>query len=80
VPVIHNLRSVILYHSKRVRPDTLRRIKEAIDSGDNAQMIEVDPSEMDCFTQMIFFEPQIQDAIDDKDGKPRKKGREKIGA
>lgn len=75
MPVIHNLRSVILYHSKRVRPDTLRRIKEAIDSGENAQMIEVDPSEMDCFTQMIFFEPQIQDAIDDKHGTPRKKGR-----
>ena len=77
MPIVHNLRSVILYQSRRVRPDTLAKIKAAIDSGDNAQMVEVDPSEMDCFTQLIFFEPQVQDALDDKTGVPRKKGRKK---
>ncbi len=68
--VIHNLRSIILYHEKRIRPQTLQAIKDAINSGDNAAMIPVDPSELDSFTQLIFFEPVVDDLLQTRLGLP----------
>jgi hypothetical protein len=68
MPVVHNMRSVILYHDKRARPETLKKIQKAIDSGENATMIAVDPMELDSFTQLIFFEPEITRVVEEKLG------------
>ena len=52
-----NMKTILLYHDRRVRPDLIEQIKEALESGQDVTAIAVDPSEMDAFTTLTFFEP-----------------------
>lgn len=45
-----NIKSVMLYNVRRVRPQTL----EAIANARDGDMIPVDPTEMDAFMQLTF--------------------------
>lgn len=51
-----NLKSVILYDKRRMQPDTLKAILEAEDGA----MIAVDPSELDAFTALTFYIPDVK--------------------
>lgn len=51
-----NMKTVILYNLRRIRPDTLEAIKNAND-GD---MIGVDQSELDSFMPLIVHMPEVE--------------------
>ncbi len=59
-----NMKTILLYHDRRVRPDLIEQIKEALESGQDVTAIAVDPSEMDAFTTLTFFEPLPQDMLE----------------
>ena len=52
-----NMKTILLYHDRRVRPDLVEQIQEAIRTGADATAIACDPSEIDCFQTLTFFEP-----------------------
>ncbi len=64
----HNLVSIILYDERRVRPDTLQAIQDAVKKGANGTIIPCDPATMGSFQQLIFFEPEIKELVDQRLG------------
>ncbi len=52
-----NMKTILLYHDRRVRPDLVEEIQEALRSGADATAIACDPGEIDCFQTLTFFEP-----------------------
>ena len=57
-----NIKSVILYDIRRIRPQTLEAILEAPEGA----MIAVDPSELDAFTPLTFFIPDVKKIYKEK--------------
>lgn len=66
---LHNLVSIILYDERRLRPDTLKAISEAVKEGVNGAMIPTDPATLGSFQQLIFFQPEVDRLLDQKLGK-----------
>lgn len=64
----HNLVSIILYDERRVRPDTLQAIVDAVRGGKNGAVIPCDPATMGSFQQLIFFEPDVGEILEQKIG------------
>lgn len=53
------VKTVILYNRRKVRPETLAAIANA----DHGDMIEVEPEEMTCFLPLAIFIPATDPAV-----------------
>ena len=68
------MKTVVLYNSRRVRPETVAAIRDAED-GD---MIPVIPEELDSFMSMTFFQPELETLAKGTPGVARAKAKSEL--
>ncbi len=52
--------NIILYRKNRVQPETIQALQDAIDSGRDVTMIQVDDSELDAFTVLQVTTKEVK--------------------
>lgn len=79
-----NMKTVLLYDSRRVQPDLLKQIQEVIDGERDCVALACDPGAMDSFTSLTIFEPLPDELMDKLEashpGSKKKAARKKKAA
>lgn len=59
-----NMRTVLLYDSRRVQPDLLEQIQEVLDGDRECVALACDPGAMDSFVTLTIFQPLPEELTD----------------